>query len=636
MIPATIRAPRSSEMTPSLLAITERVTSQSMASTAQEAPRPGHDALGQVHTWLREGALLQAAHWIRDWLKRTPDSMDAIVAQAALHVELGDTASARTALEQVLATLPDHSRALAGMAHLALCAGDAKSAVDWFQQTGPEALDEAELSDWCEALAATGDLTRGADIARHLCERAPKAATSWFQLGLTLHHSGFHEQALDAYAKAHALDPDLDNLCNNIGAAYLQSGRTEEAMAPIGRAIELKPSNPLAWINLSDALLKLRRPDDAALAARRACALAPTMPLALQAQSNALKELGQWADALALMEKAAMQAPVSGGIIWNLAMLQMLHGDYRNGLINFEHRWASPELEGTFPDLKAPIWRGESLAGKTLFLWGEQGFGDAMQFVRFVPGIAELVRQQGGQLHYCCFSKLHTLFSRSLADVIPEVIPHDTPSLPRFDYHLPLCSAPLRLGTELDTLPADVPYLRADAAAASAWAQRLSASGKLNVGVVWSGSRGHQRNPLRAVPVAELAGALRDLPGIEFHSMQIDGVAELASVPDFDIRDHTAELRSYDDTAALISSLDLVITVCTSVAHLAGALGKPTWVMLDVNASWQWLLGRSDSPWYPTTRLYRQVTYRDWQPVLEQVRADLLGLAGGIPAADAN
>jgi len=263
-------------------------------------------------------------------------------------------------------------------------------------------------------------------------------------------------------------------------------------------------------------------------------------------------------------------------------------------------------------------------------VWGEQGLGDVLQFARFVAPLAERVHREGGRLVWNTFPQVGTLMQRSLgahADAFSAGGSVD--ELPAFDYEVPLIGLPLMLGMETSTLGESVPYLQADRHARDAWRARLAGDGRLNVGLVWTGSAGHQRNPFRRVGLDRYADAFRGIDGVTFHSLQPGADADVAAAraAGFAIKDYTAELKSFDDTAAFIGALDLVITVCTSVAHLAGALGARTWVLLDVNPHWPWLLERTDSPWYPTATLYRQPTFGAWAPVMAALGRDLGGLA---------
>ncbi|WP_241991707.1 hypothetical protein [Paraburkholderia sp. RAU2J] len=261
-------------------------------------------------------------------------------------------------------------------------------------------------------------------------------------------------------------------------------------------------------------------------------------------------------------------------------------------------------------------------------MWGEQGHGDALQFVRFVPAVSEFVEQQGGKLIYCCFSPLRTLFARSLGDGMQTIIAHDQRPLPAFDFHLPVGSLPFVLGVTLNEIPAE-PYLKADPKKVQTWGNYLPNDRKLRVGIAWSGSKTHQRNRLRSVDPLNYARAFAGMSNVTFVNLQMDAETDVQHLrgAGLTVANPAAEFSSFDDTAAVVSGLDLVITVCTSIAHLAGGLGVPTWVLLDVNPHWVWMTERTDSPWYANTRLYRQSRYGDWTPVFEALTCDLTVLA---------
>jgi hypothetical protein len=267
------------------------------------------------------------------------------------------------------------------------------------------------------------------------------------------------------------------------------------------------------------------------------------------------------------------------------------------------------------------------LRGKTLLLWGEQGFGDVLQFSRFVPMLAKKVHAQGGTLVWAAFKAVHPLMAR-MAPKRVECLPHDA-QMPAFDFHFPLLSLPLHFGIDADAIPAKRAYLSADADLAADWRAEFAADKRLRVGLVWSGSEGHQRNMFRSVGIERYAKAFAGIENVAFFSLQKDASGAVSTARDggFEIADRTGKFETFDDTAAFIDSLDLVITVCTSVAHLAAALGKPTWILLDANPHWVWQLERTDSPWYPTATLYRQKEFSKWEPVMAELARDLAALA---------
>jgi hypothetical protein len=344
-----------------------------------------------------------------------------------------------------------------------------------------------------------------------------------------------------------------------------------------------------------------------------------------------LREAQRWDDAEQAATTACELAPRDPTMRSNLGMLQLVRGNYAQGWPSHEARWdGSLELGGNRPVMPAPTWRGEPLAGKTLLVWGEQGMGDVLQFSRYIPMLAEHVHREGGRIVWNSFPQMGALLARSLgAHVDSYSSGGGVESLPPMDYEIPLLSLPLIFGTREQTIPAASPYLFADAAARDSWRTRLAGERSLKVGLTWTGSRGHQRNPYRSVGWQRYAAHFAALGDVTFYSLQPGADDEVAAARAAGMRiiDHTADLATFDDTAAFVSALDLVITVCTSVAHLSGALGQRTWVLLDVNPHWVWLLDRTDSPWYPSATLYRQPRFGEWEPVLDAVTRDLQALA---------
>lgn len=545
---------------------------------------------------------------------------------------------ARVLLENTLVVTPDDTGVLVELARIALDAGEPDAAQGWYERAYlDQAHGEEWVLDWVELLCRLNRLDVAQRIAAKYCEHVPASARGWFCLGFAYQRSGLHDDALHAYERAMQLDNRVPMLRNNMSVAYIETGSYAQAQSILEHTLRDEPGNALAWTNLAAVLLRRGDPAAAQIAAERACVLAPDYTVALQTCSDVHKELQEWDRALALAHRALNLELGNASLAWSLAMLQLMLGHYAAGWSNHEARWdGSPELRNTLPNLPVPRWTGQSLAGRTLFIWSEQGYGSALQFVRFLPLIAGKVRQAGGKLVFCCFASLLTLVQRSLGDVVETIVAHDQPSSnwPAFDYHLPLASLPLILGVTLDQLPVMTSYLKADRAKDGVSpSQRAPEGRRIRVGLVWRGSSTHKRSQLRAVDPLTLATTFGRVRGIEFVSLQLDAGSDSQVMRDagLQLTDRTEELRSFDDTALLLQSLDLMITVCTSVAHLAGALGVPTWVLLDVNPHWTWMTGRSDSPWYPSIRLYRQQEYGQWDPVLAQVARDLAALAGTEP-----
>jgi Flp pilus assembly protein TadD len=469
-------------------------------------------------------------------------------------------------------------------------------------------------------------------FAAIIAQLRPDEAIASFRLGYALQLANRHGDALAPYRHALALDPLLPQLRTNLaGALALTGGDVAEQVALLEGELKSAPLDINAWTNLAQASRFAMDLPRALEAGARAVELAPENPLALNNYALALKEAQRWDEAIQLTQTSCERAPGDPSMRSNLAMLHLVRGDYLQGWAAHEARWqGSRELGGNRPAMPAPQWQGEPLAGKTLLVWGEQGMGDLLQCCRYIPLLAERVHAQGGRVVWNSFPQMGALLVRSLGSHVDDYSAGGgVETLPRFDYEIPLLSVPLVLGTLDDTLARTVPYLRADAAASASWRARFAGEKRLKVGLAWTGSLGHQRNPFRAVGWQRLASAFANIGGAAFYSLQPGAAADVAAAQTagLPMTDYTAELKSFDDTAAFVSALDLVITVCTSVAHLSGAIGQRTWVLLDVNPHWTWLLERRDSPWYPNATLYRQPRFGDWTPVLEEVTRDLGALA---------
>jgi tetratricopeptide (TPR) repeat protein len=472
-----------------------------------------------------------------------------------------------------------------------------------------------------------GEHAQAIELAAALVEREPQDPRALWHLGYALQLTGRHVDSMPYYARAYAIDKSVPTLLNNFAVAMEMDGRESEALSMLEEAVALNANDLEAWTNLTRIYTKRMELEHALAAGRRAVQIAPAYALGQSNYSLALKEAQRWQEATQAAAVATDAAPGFARFPFNLSILDLVQRNYARGWDGFEARWeGSDELSGTSPNFPVPRWNGESLRGKTLLLWGEQGFGDALQFSRFVPMLAKQVQAHGGKLVWAAFSALHPLMARSAPKGV-ECITHDT-VLPPFHFHFPLLSLPRHFEIDESSIPARRGYLSADPELVERWSAQI-ADKRLRVGLVWSGSLSHQRNAFRRVGIERLAKALGTVEEVAFFSLQKDADADISAAQSNGLRitDHTSEFASFDDTAGFIESLDLVITVCTSVAHLAGALGKPTWVLLDVNPHWVWQLDRADSPWYPSATLYRQKHFAQWEPVLEEVAHDLAALA---------
>jgi len=389
------------------------------------------------------------------------------------------------------------------------------------------------------------------------------------------------DEYLATAQKAHGLDPRQSDFCNNVGDAHQLLGRSEEALAWFDLAIERNPSS---------------------------------IP-ALENKASRLRQMHRFDESLAIYDRVRTIAPDRTEAEFALANLNLALGNFQAGWRQREARWRVPGLPIHFPVGSEPVWLGEQgIAGKTILIYSDEGLGDAIQFARYVP----LLAARGARVVLVVQDALQSLLSTlpGLAQCLPR-----SAALPPSDFRCALMSLPLAFGTTLDTIPPPV-LLSAPAERINVWHERLGPHDRLRVGLTWSGSLTHPNDKSRSIPLASLTGLLE--LDATFISLQKDPrPADRDVLEESGIIDLTAQLTDFTETAALVSCLDLLITVDTSMAHLAPTLGCPTWIMLPRTPDYRWLLNRDDSPWYPAVRLFRQDASRDYAGVIERVRAEL-------------
>jgi tetratricopeptide (TPR) repeat protein len=436
-------------------------------------------------------------------------------------------------------------------------------------------------------------------------------------LGVVLLDLGRFEEAAAHFRKVAETRPDIVNAFSNLGLALTQLKRFDEALAVFDSAVKLDPSFAEAINNRGNALRQLNRAEQALADFDRAIALKPDYADAHANRAACLDDLARADEALASYDTALSLKPDHADAHLNRALNRLRAGDLKNGWVEAEWRWRAPSLRLGRGRSNRPLWLGaESLAGKTLLLHDDQGFGDSIQFCRYIPLLAE----RGASVILEIDRSLKSLLS-GVAGIAQCVVRGET--LPDHDFQCPLASLPLAFDTTIETIPSQVPYISIDGNAPW-WETFLGSTGRPRVGLVWSGNPDHTNDRNRSLPLR----AFRPLfdTGAQFVSLQKNARdSDLAVLREHgSILDAARELESFADTAALIRQLDLVISVDTSVAHLAGALGKPVWILLPYVPDYRWLLDRDDSPWYPTARLYRQTATRDYAEVIDRMRADLL------------
>src|SRR5882724_6588186 len=434
--------------------------------------------------------------------------------------------------------------------------------------------------------------------------------------GMCLSRLNRRDEAIAQFRKALQIKPDFVDAVHNLALTLHELKRLEEALATFDRALSLSPDKAEFINNRGNVLMSLRRNEEALAHYERAIALMPDFTEAHANRGLVLDELFRMDEAAESYRKSIALKSDYPNAHWNLAINRLRVGDLKTGWVEAEWRWKTPKLPLIERNFKCPLWLGaEPLRGKTILLHNDQGLGDALHFCRYVPMVAAM----GANVILEVQKELYELLS-GLAGVSKLVSNGET--LPDFDLHCSLCSLPLAFDTVLDTIPSATHYISVGNYA-DAWKNRLASVKSPRIGLVWSGNPSHTNDRNRSMALEVLLPLLDADAG--YVSLQKDARHADREILDQrkEILDLGPELKSFADTAAVISHLDLVISVDTSVVHLAGALGRPVWVLLPYVPDWRWLLHRTDSPWYPTARLFRQTEARDWRTVVHEVRTEL-------------
>lgn len=569
------------------------------------------------------------------------------------HMQCGRFLEAQLCCHKALEASPEHPELQHLMALVCLNAGQLDHAVEWASRAIRTVPKPSYLTTLGAALLRLERSEEAAGVFDKAVQLEPDDADLWRHRGNALLKAGRSGEALASFQRAVELNPIDADSAYKAGVLLKEQGRLREALvyldrgaeaqpdhAPIfatrgfiraglkryeqaigdyERAIRLDPAHAQACSNLGNALRALGHPEEALVWYDRSLALKPDFGSATN-RALVLMELGRFSEADEAYQVAMGIDPQNPSLLWNLALFQLLQGDFEAGWRGREARWNIPVFANSYPTIATPMWSGEEpVAGKTVAVFQSEGVGDVIHFVRYVPMLAA----RGARVILVVDQELCPLLSglRGVSHCLPRT---KATTVPPFDLHIAIDSVPFAFGTRLDSIPFGKDYLPPlDGQLVQAWEDRLGPREKLRVGLVWSGNPNHGNDRNRSMPLRLLSGLL-DVDAL-FVSLQKNPRTEDAEMlrERKEIVDHTALLTDFAETAALVSCMDLIITVDTSVAHLAGALGRPTWILLPHVPDWRWLLGCEDSPWYPTARLFRQTEPRDYESVIERVRRDL-------------
>jgi tetratricopeptide (TPR) repeat protein len=595
---------------PSVTPAASPVSLQADASTA--------DRVQQAFVAYQRGALAEAERLCQSALGLKADSFEALYLMGIISGQTGRTQQASEFFARAVGVNPNHADACYNLGVALGELGRHAEALRGYERA------IALRPDYAGALynrAVTLEELRRPTEALAGYERvlalSPHHAEAHNNRGIVLGRLGRDAEALASYDRAIELKPDYAGAYNNRGVTLARLQRYPDALASHEHAIAIRPDYPEAYSNRGNVLSDLERYSEALTCFDHAVWLKPDYADAYYHRGNALRELHRHQEAIESYERAIALQPDHASAHWNLADCLLLLGDFAGGWQEYEWRWKLPQSEQNLREFQQPLWLGgETLEGRTILLHGEMGLGDTLLFCRYTSEVARL----GGKI---------------ILEVQPSLLPllaglegvsaafSRGAQLPVFDCHCPLMSLPLAFRTELHNIPSPIPYVRPDPVQVARWRRRLGEKSKPRVGFAWSGSVA-LKNDRRSMALADM---------LPLMSAEADWVCVQKEVRPSDaallqsrreLRQVGSELHDFADTAAVLELMDLVVTVDTSVANLAGAMGKAVWILLPFNPhDWRWLLEREDSPWYPTARLFRQPAAGDWESVVRRVGEEL-------------
>jgi Flp pilus assembly protein TadD len=542
--------------------------------------------------------------------------------QAGRHLE------AQLCCRNALAADPNHRDSLHLMGMLCLQARQYDHAIEWIARANQQDVKTDYLLSLGTALEQQGLHQEALKAFDQGVQIKPDDAELWASRGATLTHLGRLEEALDCFDRCDELLPNHAVVLEQRGVTLHRLKRYDEALADHRHAHALNPANPNVCNNIGASLQYLRRDEEALTWLDKALALKPDFIMAMINRASSLAQMRRIDETIAVYEQVKAIDPANAEADSYLSLIYLLIGDFEAARAGHKARWNGHLRPECYPDFHQHLWLGqENVSGKTILVFADEGLGDTIQFARYIPMLAA----RGANVILLVEDALRPLLSDLPG--LTQCLAKPAPSLPPFDLHCPITTLPFALGTRLDTIPSSASYLPPlPEANVGAWRLRLSeragASGKRRVGLVWSGNPRHTNDHNRSIPLRLLSPLLST--DATFVSLQKEvRLEDQALLRESGIVDLSSDLTDFAETAALMSCLDLVISVDTSVAHLAAALGRPTWILLPYLPDYRWLLDRDDSPWYPTARLFRQSARRDWAEVIERVRRALDELGAG-------
>jgi tetratricopeptide (TPR) repeat protein len=579
------------------------------------------NALAAAINFHQAGQLDQAAAAYHDLLKIDPDNADAIHLLGVICFQKGDLETARQQVVEAIRL--DNSVALyyANLGRIEKALGQTTAAIAAYRKSLALEPGQADVnSDISAALIDVGECTEALKFAENAVNLSPEFSAGSFNQGLALVGLGEFDKAVSCFEKAVQLDAGFLDAWFQLAQLRQNLGELEQAELAYRAVISLEPGQTEALCNLGNVLRVIGRLSEALDCYDAALSILPDLAEVHSNKGVALHELGEREQAISCYRRAIQLKPDDAEAHRNLSMALLQGGEFEEGWREFEWRWQTGHFSHIRRDWREPQWSGQDLKERTVLVHAEQGFGDTFQFCRYIPMLAE----RGAYIIVEAPEAVHGVLT-TLAGV-GEIVALGSP-LPAFDFHIPMMSLPGAFKTVEGTFPAPEFYLSAPEESARSWLDRFrELDGEKRIGIVWKGSAEHSRNLWRS-PGLEVFRPLFDLDRFKFVSLQKDdGNKDLIDAGLIDrVVDLELDLKTFSDTAAAISSLDLVISPDTSVAHLSAALGCQTWIMLPHVAEWRWGIGGEECPWYPSARLFRQHFQGDWDGLVLRLIDELSG-----------
>lgn len=570
---------------------------------------------------LQQGNRDEAATLLKKTIALKPDHVGACNNLGATLQSQRKLSEAVIIYEQIIKLQPEYVEAHINLGNVFQELGRLEDAIGCYKRAISLKPDHAEAHyNLAGTLKNNHKLDEAASSYRRAIEIDPHHADAHNNLGAILQEQDKLNEAIACFVKAISLKPDYAEAHNNLGTTFQELGRLDEAMASYHKAIEIMPDHAEVHNNIGTVFQEQGKLEASIEKYKKAIALAPDHAKAHNNIGAALQEQGKYNEAMAFYRQAITLKPDYAEAHLNRSFILMLMGNLEEGWPEYEWRLRTKDrIPRTFPQ---PEWDGVPLQGKSVLVHAEQGFGDTIQFVRYLP----MIKARGGRVIFECQKTLLRLLKNNMGidEIVEQSLNYE--QLKQFDVHIPLLSLPGIFGIKKDTLSSAAPYIKVDPDLVTQCRSRLSDHGAFNVGIVWTGKTSYKYVYYkRSCSLSDFA-PLADIPGLAFYSLQKGPASKEAEKPPHGMKiiKLDDELNDFTDTAALIANMDLVISIDTSVAHLAGAVGKPVWNLLSFAPDWRWFPNRIDSPWYPTMRLFRQTQPNDWNDVFRQVKKALL------------